>query len=599
MEVLKLIIPRDMKKNIRQYLVIALFILISFPFQVFGQVITQEIKVKLYDPYNQILIKDASVNIDARIVDVLPNGEMSMRSIDELQELNITGITNKNGVFETILSINNTNPFITIRVAKEGYETMINMATSLTNKKSQEIVVEMLPDIDSPKPFSKTGKFSKQAFDDFIWGRKLKLEQEKIDNGYFIDDIQGSSTEDNNQNKNASKATGCNTSFNVPAIVYVTGLINGYTGQCKGNGYTGNINFQDYIAGVISQELGSGFPLEALKAQSVASRSYALNNIEIGRGANCGHAYTSNIPQKCIDATRATNGVVAIYNNNAITAYYSARCHGDYTRSASIESCALGTPSSVSAYCKSVPCSGHINCLNAEGGSLCCTKWTPNRNRNETVFGHGVGLCQRGAQGFANRGWGWERIVNQFYSNITLTCGSVCQSSLTLTGTINSGTYRASNSIRSSGTISSGKSVIFNSPEIYLNNGFTVDANTSFEAKSNNGCNSSNRSLQLASQENFNISEEVTSSVVTKLYPNPTSKEVTIQYVVPNQDQVQIQIIDFLGKVVLKQLQNNKANLNGRNEISIDLGNLKAGMYFVNFRSGTYTETQSLIVNHN
>ncbi len=586
-----------MKKIIKQYQFIALLLFISFPFQIFGQAITQEIKVKLYDPYNQLFIKHASVDIDARIVDVLPNGEMSMRSIDELQELNITGTTNKNGIFETIVSINNINPFITIRVAKEGYETMINMATSLTNKKSQEIVIEMLPDIDSPKPFSKTGKFSKQAFDDFIWGRKLELEQEKIDNGYFIDDVQGSSTEDNNQNTNASKATGCDASFNVPTTVYVTGLINGYSGQCKGNGYTGDINFQDYIAGVISQELGSGFPLEALKAQSVASRSYALNNIEIGRGANCGHAYTSNIPQKCIDATRATNGVVAIYNNNAITAYYSARCNGDYTRSASIESCALGTPSSVAAYCKSVVCSGHINCRDAEGGSSCCTKWTPNRNRNETVFGHGVGLCQRGAQGFANRGWGWERIVNQFYSNITLTCGPNCPADLNLTGIINSGTYKSFNYITASGTISSGTSVIFKSNEIVLNTGFTVDNNAIFDASSGSGCNRTRNNYPLEiSTETQEHSQGIVPFGITKLYPNPASERVKVQYYLPYQQQGVISITDMLGKTISKQLIHNNTKTNSYHEVSLDTSDITPGIYFIKFKSGIYMDGQSLIV---
>jgi hypothetical protein len=36
------------------------------------------------------------------------------------------------------------------------------------------------------------------------------------------------------------------------------------------------------------------------------------------------------------------------------------------------------------------------------------------------IYGHGVGMCQRGAQGFANSGLTWQQILNRFYTSIVI-----------------------------------------------------------------------------------------------------------------------------------------------------------------------------------
>src|SRR3990167_3626339 len=54
--------------------------------------------------------------------------------------------------------------------------------------------------------------------------------------------------------------------YMVPDQVYVVNL----------GGFTGYINLDGFISGVVSAELGGSFPFETLKAQAVASRSYAL-----------------------------------------------------------------------------------------------------------------------------------------------------------------------------------------------------------------------------------------------------------------------------------------------------------------------------------
>ena len=46
---------------------------------------------------------------------------------------------------------------------------------------------------------------------------------------------------------------------------------------------TETVDFEDYVKGVVSSEMPSSFPLEALKAQSVAARTYSLGKIQKSR----------------------------------------------------------------------------------------------------------------------------------------------------------------------------------------------------------------------------------------------------------------------------------------------------------------------------
>jgi hypothetical protein len=582
-----------MRKHIHKNVVLVFLLLLTFQLKVLGQDYTQKVIVKLYDPFNEVPIAKASVDIDLRVVEVLPDGSTYMHAIDELEELHITGFTNSDGVFEATIPARGKNSYATVRAIKKGYATMINMATRIERRTPASITIEMLPDADDPGIAMQHARTSDlpvgrqgQTLDEFIWKQKLELEQEKIEKGYFFNADEESSKENTTpQNQDARIAAAACVVFTVPTTVRVTGLVEGYSGQCGSSGYTGNINFDDYIAGVISKEMGSGFPTEALKAQAVAARTFSLNNIENGRGANCGHAYTSTIPQKCIDATKATSGVVVVYNNNAISAYYSARCHGDYTRAASIASCALGTPSGAAAYCKSVACSGHANCTNVEGGSLCCTKWTEPRNRYETVFGHGVGMCQRGAQGFANNsGWGWEQIIRRFYSNISLSCGKDCPSALSLTSTIAAGTYKVSGSITASAALASNAAVV-------LDAGSSVVLSTGFSAKYANGntftgklggCSSTlaAHTGDLSFEENAPLSSSMEEEF--KIYPNPSSTgNVIIEYALPQEGPVHVAIADMMGNEVRSFEGNGEQLLKEKRSLEISTSGIRPGMYVI------------------
>ena len=88
---------------------------------------------------------------------------------------------------------------------------------------------------------------------------------------------------------------------------------------------------ETYLQGVIPYEMSDSFPLEALKAQAVCARTYALNKInpdadydvvdttndQVFKGLNTAYQNTAL-------AVTATEGLVLTYKNKLITAWYSA-----------------------------------------------------------------------------------------------------------------------------------------------------------------------------------------------------------------------------------------------------------------------------------
>lgn len=90
------------------------------------------------------------------------------------------------------------------------------------------------------------------------------------------------------------------------------------------------IKFEDYIEGVVASEMPSSFHFEALKAQAVASRTYALGRILAGSRlcdtVHCQVYRSDNIPVKVKKAVRATEGQVLLYNGKlaAQALYFSS-----------------------------------------------------------------------------------------------------------------------------------------------------------------------------------------------------------------------------------------------------------------------------------
>ena len=105
----------------------------------------------------------------------------------------------------------------------------------------------------------------------------------------------------------------------------------------KNKGYFNLINvidMQNYLRGVVSNEMPASFGLEALKAQSVAARNYANNaqispNYDVVDSTASQVYYGANSYQDISDmAVYQTHGIYALYNENPITALYFSTSPG-------------------------------------------------------------------------------------------------------------------------------------------------------------------------------------------------------------------------------------------------------------------------------
>lgn len=159
-----------------------------------------------------------------------------------------------------------------------------------------------------------------------------------------------------------------------------------------------DVELEDYLKGVVPSEMPSGWELEALKAQAVAARSYALANL--GKRASSGYdlkdtpedqAYggASVETQKTNEAVASTSGLVLTYNMKVVPAYYSASAGGQT-----------------------------INASAVWGNDLPFVRSVPSYDDNVKKNGHGVGMSQHGANNLAKQGYNAYQILNYFYQNI-------------------------------------------------------------------------------------------------------------------------------------------------------------------------------------
>jgi hypothetical protein len=166
------------------------------------------------------------------------------------------------------------------------------------------------------------------------------------------------------------------------------------------NNQVEEMKLETYLAGVIAAEIGLDAPLEALKAQAVASRTYAAaaqrhpeHNADVCTTAHC-QKWKRVDPVAAPEIFRAlseTWGIIATHDGQLINAFFFEHCDGHTRNAEEMHVDAL-------AYLRGVDCS----C-----GFL-------------TLKGHGVGMCQRGAIVMARRNASFEQILQHYYRGVAI-----------------------------------------------------------------------------------------------------------------------------------------------------------------------------------
>ncbi len=96
-------------------------------------------------------------------------------------------------------------------------------------------------------------------------------------------------------------------------------------------------DLDEYISGVVASEMPSQFPLEAMKAQAIAARTYALYHLGAHEDEDadlCGSVHCqayggqTRANSRARHATRETTGQVLTYNGLLVDALYHSACGG-------------------------------------------------------------------------------------------------------------------------------------------------------------------------------------------------------------------------------------------------------------------------------
>lgn len=215
-----------------------------------------------------------------------------------------------------------------------------------------------------------------------------------------------------------------------------------------------HMDLETAVASVVQAESAPGTPLEALKAQAVASRSY----FTAARGRHrefdfCDTTHCQFLrapPPPDSDASRAakaTQGLVLAYRDQAVAAMFTRSC-GGRTRTpqeVGLSSHAYPYFSVTCDYCRRHPSRWVRRVSSAEASELRergeasrlsldrRLGWDAVPGNNFTAHsdaqgvvlegsgeGHGIGLCQAGASAMAQAGAMFREILEHYYPNTVL-----------------------------------------------------------------------------------------------------------------------------------------------------------------------------------
>lgn len=245
-----------------------------------------------------------------------------------------------------------------------------------------------------------------------------------------------------------------------------------------------NINLEEYVLGVVAGEMPASFDIEALKAQAIASRTYAIykmqenkeeydlitdvtNQVYITKDKmqenwKDNYEYYYDKVKKAVDTTK---DLIMKYNDEVICSLYFSTSNGatedanlvfggkkDYLKSVSSPENTKETTITLDkdTFCQklSISCnnikisnikktdSGRINSITINDKEFKGTQIRTKLGLRSTDFaitpldekvkittqgyGHGVGMSQYGANELANQGKTYDEILKYYYQNIEI-----------------------------------------------------------------------------------------------------------------------------------------------------------------------------------
>ena len=78
-----------------------------------------------------------------------------------------------------------------------------------------------------------------------------------------------------------------------------------------------------------------------------------------------------------------------------------------------------------------------------------------------------------------------------------------------------------------------------------------------------------------------------------KVYPNPASRSVTVDFVTNRKGRVEIELVDVAGKLILKT---QAASEIGNNQFPINISKIAEGAYFLKMTDGQTVSVQRLVI---
>lgn len=203
----------------------------------------------------------------------------------------------------------------------------------LTNNNfNDEVSMKYIPNIDTSIPYIAHNDNEEKIDDNIIIYNDVNETTKNVNNSQNISkNVEKSVNTEHNNTDNTSSNNTTNSSVS-EITVY------------RSNGSVINLNMTDYLIGVVSSEMPASFNLEALKAQSVLARTYALKAKQTGKKLTDTVSTQSYIDidqmknkwgnsfntyyNKIKNAVENTNGEYLSYNGNYIEALYHSTNNG-------------------------------------------------------------------------------------------------------------------------------------------------------------------------------------------------------------------------------------------------------------------------------